>query len=108
MSTNNARTRTPMDFSARIDDLARKRVTATKTLGSTAAAKERVTAVKTSVEAAADETHQQLSQRTDTAQTDADRALSQAKQDGRLPRPSRAKDAWEQSPGRRAGHAWRC
>jgi hypothetical protein len=68
-----------MDFNDRIDDL-----------------QKRVTAVKSSVDAAAHETHQQLSQRIDTAHTDADRALSQAKQEAGAA-AERTQDSWEQT-----------
>src|SRR6476620_11480093 len=68
-----------MDFNDRIDDL-----------------QERVTAVKTSVNAAAHETHQQLSQRIDAAHADADRALSQAKQEAGAA-ADRTQDSWEQA-----------
>jgi hypothetical protein len=68
-----------MDFNARIDDL-----------------QKRVADVKTSVDAAAKETHQQVSQRLDKAQADADRTIGQAKQEAGAA-ADRAKDSWEQT-----------
>ena len=68
-----------MDFNARIDDL-----------------QERVTAVKTSVDAAAHETHEQLSQRIDEAHAEADRELRQAKQDASAD-SDQARDSWDKA-----------
>src|SRR5689334_16546166 len=65
-----------MDFNARIDDL-----------------EERVAGVKTSVNAAATETHEQLSKRIDKAHSDADSALNQARQDASAA-SDKAKDSW--------------
>jgi hypothetical protein len=68
-----------MDFNARIDDL-----------------EERVAGVKASVNAAANETHEQLSKRIDKAHTDAGNALNQAKQDASAA-SDKAKDSWDKA-----------
>jgi hypothetical protein len=70
--------RTSMDFSAKLGEL-----------------KNHVSEVQTSVEAAADETHDQVKRRIDSAQSDMDKAVSQAKQDA-AQASARAESGWAQ------------